>query len=115
MSMGEIIDHIAQDTQSKEYEDARKRYKGVCPVCGKENWICKSIAMEMGINTGHGACLGCKTFLHITFNPERQERQRHRGSLSELRLASRKIKRCHRQNGCGISLNFPRHTVARYF
>ena len=40
---------------------------------GKENWICKSIAMEMGINTGHGACLGCKTFLHITFNPERQE------------------------------------------
>lgn len=44
-----------------------------CPVCGKENWICKSIAMEMGINTGHGACLGCKTFLHITFNPERQE------------------------------------------
>ena len=73
MSMGEIIDHIAQDTQSKEYEDARKRYKGVCPVCGKENWICKSIEMEMGINTGHGACLGCKTFLHITFNPERQE------------------------------------------
>ena len=31
------------------------------------------LAMEMGINTGHGACLGCKTFLHITFNPERQE------------------------------------------
>lgn len=57
MSMGEIIDHIAQDTQSKENENTRKRYKGVCPVCGKENWICKSIAMEMGINTGHGACL----------------------------------------------------------
>ena len=42
-------------------------------MCGKENWICKSLAMEMGINTGHGAYLGCKTFLHITFNPERQE------------------------------------------
>ena len=73
MSMGEIIDHIVQDTQSKEYEDARKRYKGVCPVCGKENWICKSIAMEIGINTYHGAYLGFNTFLHITFNPERQE------------------------------------------
>lgn len=78
MSMGEIIDHIAQDTQSKENENTRKRYKGVCPVCGKENWICKSIAMEMGINTGHGACLGCKTFLHITFNPERQEMELER-------------------------------------
>lgn len=73
MSMGEIIDHIAQDTQSKEHEDTRERYKGVCPVCGKENWICKSLAMEMGINTGVGSCLRCKTFLHITFNPERQE------------------------------------------
>lgn len=71
--MGEIIDHIAQDTQGKEHEDTRKRYKGVCPVCGKENWICKSIAMEMGINSGHGSCLRCKTFLHIAFNPERQE------------------------------------------
>lgn len=29
--------------------------------------------MEMGINTGVGRCLGCDTFLHITFNPERQE------------------------------------------
>ena len=47
--MGEIIDHIAQDTQSKENENTRKRYKGVCPVCGKENWICKSIAMELSL------------------------------------------------------------------
>lgn len=42
-------------------------------MCGKENWICKSLAMEMGINTGVGRCLGCDTFLHITYNPERQE------------------------------------------
>lgn len=46
---------------------------------------------------------------------KQKELMRHRGSLSELRLASRKIKRYHRQNGCSISLNFPRHTVARYF
>lgn len=23
-----------------------KRYKGICPVCGKELWICKSVAMQ---------------------------------------------------------------------
>lgn len=26
-----------------------------------------------GNNTGVGRCLGCDTFLHITYNPERQE------------------------------------------
>lgn len=73
LSMGEIIDRMAQDTESHEPKDTRQRYKGICPVCGKENWICKSLAMEMGINTGVGRCLGCDTFLHITYNPERQE------------------------------------------
>lgn len=73
VSMKEVIEQMKQETKPIGDRDNRKRYKGVCPVCGKENWICKSIAMEMGINTGHGACLGCKTFLHITFNPERQE------------------------------------------
>ena len=47
--MGEIIDHIAQDTQSKENENTRKRYKGVCPVCGKENWICNPERQEMDL------------------------------------------------------------------
>ena len=69
LSMGEIIDRMAQDTESHEPKDTRQRYKGICPVCGKENWICKSLAMEMGINTGVGRCLGCDTFLHITYNP----------------------------------------------
>ena len=45
---GEIIDRMAQDTESHEPKDTRQRYKGICPVCGKENWICKSLAMEMG-------------------------------------------------------------------
>lgn len=57
----------------KDYHEVYKTIKGICPVCGKENWICKSLAMEMGINTGVGRCLGCDTFLHITYNPERQE------------------------------------------
>lgn len=48
-------------------------YKGICPVCGKTNWICKSIAMELGVNTGIGHCLGCNTFLNVKFNEERQE------------------------------------------
>lgn len=54
-------------------KDDQRRYKGMCPVCGKENWICKSIAMEIGINSGHGSYLGCGTFMHIQFNAERQE------------------------------------------
>lgn len=62
LSMREIIDRMAQDTESHEPKDTRQRYKGICPVCGKENWICKSLAMEMGINTGVGRCLGCDTF-----------------------------------------------------
>lgn len=73
MSMSKAIEQMKQQTCPAGPEDKRKRYKGVCPVCGKENWICKSIAMEMGINTGHGSCLGCHTFMHIKFNPERQE------------------------------------------
>ena len=71
--MGEIIDRMVKDTEGHIQKDTRQRYKGVCPVCGKENWICKSLAMEMGINVGTGSCLGCGTFMHITFNPKRQE------------------------------------------
>ena len=48
-------------------------YTGVCPVCGKTMWICKSIRMEMGANTGSGICPGCKKLLHMTFNEERKE------------------------------------------
>ena len=56
-----------------DYRDKKPRYKGICPVCGKTNWICKSIAMELGVNTGIGHCLGCNTFLNVKFNEERQE------------------------------------------
>ncbi len=73
MSMTEIISGMAQETEPKKIRDDRQRYKGICPIYGKENWICKSIAMEIGINSGHGSCLGCGTFMHIQFNTERQE------------------------------------------
>lgn len=65
MSMTEIIE--------KMKETAEKRYKGICPRCGKEMYICKSIAMFSGINTGTGTCIGCGLFMHIKFNQERQE------------------------------------------
>lgn len=73
MSMSDVIGEMIQKTEADGKKDTRPRYKGICPVCGKENWICKSIAMEIGINSGVGSCLGCGTFCHIVFNPERQE------------------------------------------
>lgn len=36
-------------------------------------WIRKSVFMEMGANVGSGTCPDCETFLHIIFNPEREE------------------------------------------
>lgn len=27
-----------------------------------------SLSMQNGINSGHGSCLDCKTFLHLTLN-----------------------------------------------
>lgn len=50
-----------------------KTYEGICPVCGETMWICKSIGMKIGINAGIGNCPYCKTFLHITFDEERQK------------------------------------------
>ena len=58
----------------KDIEDTRPRYKGICPICGAELWICKSIMMAgFGFNMGHGSCHECNTFLHLTFNEERNE------------------------------------------
>lgn len=31
-----------------EKMEKAKRYKGICPTCGKVMWICKSVFMEMG-------------------------------------------------------------------
>lgn len=48
--------------------DKRPKYRGICPKCGKEMWICKSWAMEMGINTGAGTCPRCGILVHIKYN-----------------------------------------------
>lgn len=55
--------------------DTRPRYKGICPACGGDLYICKSIAQEIGLAPflGHGTCPKCGKFLHLAFNEERQE------------------------------------------
>lgn len=55
-------------------EDNRPRYRGICPICGAELWICRSIGMELGwMNDGSGSCHKCNTFLHLIFKPEEKE------------------------------------------
>lgn len=55
-------------------KDNRKRYKIICPYCGKVQYACKSIAHEMGMSDiGHGTCLSCKGFMRLIFNEETQE------------------------------------------
>lgn len=66
-------DSEIRKAQYMNCRDKKPRYKGICPVCGKTNWICKSIAMEFGVNTGIGHCLWCNAFLNVKFNEERQE------------------------------------------
>lgn len=48
----------------------RKEYDFTCPNCSKVQWCHKSMAMECGYNSGHGACLECKTFLHLEIVPD---------------------------------------------
>lgn len=55
-------------------KDERPRYKLICPACGSELWICKSIAMEVfGSSRGHGSCHKCNEFLALQFDEEKQE------------------------------------------
>lgn len=54
-------------------EDSRPRYKAVCPSCGTELWVCKSMAMEMGLtDMGSGSCFNCNEFLHLEFDEAKQ-------------------------------------------
>ena len=57
------MNSAAEESRKRAEEHMEKLkggYTGVCPVCGKTIWICKSIRMEMGANTGSGICPGCK-------------------------------------------------------
>jgi transcription elongation factor Elf1 len=75
-ALGENDSSAITATFSKKGEaglmDNRKRYEGICPKCGKTMYICKSIAMIEGINTGTGNCPQCGLFLHMKFNQEEQ-------------------------------------------
>ncbi len=46
-------------------EELESRYPLECCVCGAALSVAPSISMQFGINTGHGTCLRCQTFLHL--------------------------------------------------
>ena len=55
-------------------EDTRKRYRIVCPHCGKVQYACKSILHEMGVEVGgHGKCLDCGERMRLIFSEESQD------------------------------------------
>ena len=63
-------------------EDSRKRYKIICPYCGKVQYACKSIFHEMGIyDAGHGGCLDCKKPMRLVYNPETDKMQADKWEL----------------------------------
>ena len=41
------------------------RYSCVCVQCGYEFEAARSLWMDMGLNSGHGSCPKCRTFLHL--------------------------------------------------
>jgi len=41
------------------------RLRSACSQCHREFYIGKSLAMQMGMNSGHCTCPDCKTFLHV--------------------------------------------------
>jgi len=43
------------------------RYPARCQ-CGCAMLVRPSLSMQHGINSGHGSCLDCKAFLHLTLN-----------------------------------------------
>lgn len=47
------------------------RYETVCPVCNATFHFQPSIAMrDFGmVDSGHGRCLKCQTFLHLEIDP----------------------------------------------
>lgn len=41
-------------------------YEMTCAHCGHDQMVQPSMMMTVfGLNTGHGSCLECKTFLHL--------------------------------------------------
>lgn len=50
-------------------EELKESYEFTCVTCGYEQMAAPSIVMELGINSGHGSCLNCNTFLHLEIAP----------------------------------------------
>lgn len=48
----------------------KESYDFVCPGCKKNLWAAPSIAMQRGMNTGHGSCPGCGAFFHLEIVPD---------------------------------------------
>lgn len=49
-------------------------YPFACPVCGDNIHRARvSMAMQMGMNSGHGTCTQCGSFLHLSIDLESNE------------------------------------------
>lgn len=47
-------------------------YPFMCSECSHEMFLVPSIIMIMGLNSGHGTCSKCKTFLHLEINADNE-------------------------------------------
>lgn len=57
-------------------EDNQKRYKVVCPHCGRIQYACKSILHTWGLNDyGYGTCLKCGNPMRLIYSPETDKMQ----------------------------------------
>ncbi len=53
--------------------DMSKRYKIICPYCGKVQYACKSVFHELGVEAGgYGRCLGCRKAMRLVFSERLQ-------------------------------------------
>ena len=46
------------------------RYDLTCPVCQHRQTAAPSLAMQCGVNGGHGRCLNCKSWLILNLAPD---------------------------------------------
>ena len=76
----------------EEGKDNRKRYKVICPYCGKVQYACKSIMHDLGIeDAGHANCIECKGFMRLIFVKKADKMTaekwevRKRGEMSDMR------------------------------
>lgn len=54
----------------KQHSLLLPRYNFTCPTCMFEQSADTSIAMRMGLNSGHGSCTNCGVFLHLEIKEE---------------------------------------------